>query len=1026
MNPSLQEITDLASALDEHALVAITDARGRITHVNDNFCAISKYSRYELLGQDHRMINSGHHPKEFMADMWSTILQGKTWHGELKNRAKDGTFFWVETLIVPFLNEKGSPRQYIAIRMDVTGRQKEGAQDRTPGTHLASVLEQSPAVHYVLSGTGKAIVQEQVSPNIAKLLGFTVTEASARGWWLEQLHPDDFRLTESRIEETLTTGSSRAEYRMRHKDGRYLWLNDTQRLVRDSDGNPLEIIGLWTDITERKRVEGILDKASGTMVRKWKTTVLTELGLFAFLTASIFAIASWTDWFQGVTRWFLRRRIEQMDEILLTSAALAVCLAVFAFRRWAEARRAMTSKQQEQKAIELLHGEMESRIRQRTEELGDVNRALREEVAERRRTAIAARESERRFAGMLENLELIAIMLDNDGKVTFCNDSLLSLTGWSREEVVGHTWFDRFLPDSDATTEKLFHEGIHGARSLKHRQNQILTKAGDPREVSWSDIILRDAAGAVIGAASIGEDVTERIRAESALRASERRFKALFEQAAVGVVQVDLKTGRFALVNQHYCEITGYTRDELMQMSFSDLTHPADIAASIANTDKMRTGAISEFSQEKRYIRKDRTEVWIALTVAAMGSPGTRPDSAIAVAQDITQQKLLEEQFRQAQKMEAIGTLAGGIAHDFNNILAAIVGYTELARLILTGNPEVREYLGSVLQATSRATGLVRQILAFSRQQPPERHPIQLRAVVAETLELLRATIPTTIEFETSVAADAPTVLADSTQIHQILMNLGTNAWHSMRDRGGRLTVRLERCVVGAERAAGQARVRPGAYACISVRDTGCGMEPQTLSRIFEPFFTTKAPGEGTGLGLAVVQGIMESHDGAITVESRPGEGTEFRLYFPEHEGKEAEAVPDEQPVARGGGELILFVDDEELLVRMGSETLTALGYRVRGSMQPAAALEMVRADPELFSLVVTDQTMPGKTGLLLASEIMQIRPGLPVILTTGYSAALTPERVEAAGIRQVLLKPTNMRSLASAVHAALQGKPPH
>ena len=1026
MNPSFHEISTLANALDDHALVAITDAQGRITHVNDNFCAITKYSRYELLGQDHRMLNSGHHPKEFMADLWSTIQQGKTWHGELKNRAKDGTYFWVETLIVPFLNERGAPRQYIAIRMEITGREKEEAPPRSSTTQLANVLEQSPAVHYVLKGTGKALVQEQVSPNIAKLLGFTAAEASARGWWLEQLHPDDYRRSANRIEETLTTGSSRAEYRLRHKDGRYLWVNDTQRLILDTDGTPLEIIGIWTDITERKQVEEILSKASGTMVRKWRTTVLVELALLVTVIAAAFAVAAGTHWFAAVTRWYLRRTPGQMDMILLTPGVAALCLAVFAARRWADARSAMMSNQREQKALEHLHGEMETRIRHRTEELGDVNRALREEVAERRRIAIAARESERRFGGMLENLELIAMMLDRDGKVTFCNDSLLRLTGWSREEVIGRTWFDRFLPESDDRTEKLFHEAIHGAGKSTHRQNRIQTREGELREIAWNDMVLRDAVGAVVGMASIGEDVTERLRAESALKASEQRFKALFEQAAVGVVQTDLATGRFALANLRFCEITGFTRDELMQMTFAQITHPADVAASMEKNEQMRRGVIREFSQEKRYVRKDRAEVWVNVTVAAMGLPGTSPTTAIAVAQDITQQKLLEEQFRQAQKMEAIGTLAGGIAHDFNNILAAIVGYTELARMILTDNEEVREHLGSVLQATTRATDLVRQILAFSRQQPPERHPIQLRAVVCETLELLRATIPSTIEFETSLATDAPTVLADSTQVHQILMNLGTNAWHSMRDHGGRLTVGLERCVVDAERAARQTRLRPGAYACVCVRDTGCGMEPQTLRRIFEPFFTTKAPGEGTGLGLAVVQGIMESHDGAITVDSTPGEGTEFRLYFPEHGEEVAAAVTDEAPIPTGNGELILFVDDEELLVQMGEETLTALGYRVKGSMLPAAALEMVRTNPDLFSLVVTDQTMPGKTGLLLASEILQIRPGLPVILTTGYSAGLTPERVEAAGIRQVLLKPTNMKSLATAIRAALVAKPAH
>ena len=269
-----------------------------------------------------------------------------------------------------------------------------------------------------------------------------------------------------------------------------------------------------------------------------------------------------------------------------------------------------------------------------------------------------------------------------------------------------------------------------------------------------------------------------------------------------------------------------------------------------------------------------------------------RVERVVGMAEDITEYRTLEEQFRQAQKMEAIGTLAGGIAHDFNNILAAISGYTELARMTLKENPEVREHLGAVLQAASRATDLVRQILTFSRQQPPERRPIQLRPVVAESLKLLRATIPSTIEFDTSLAADAPTVLADATQIHQILMNLGTNAWHAMKDRTGRLQVKLEKCVVDAAHAATQPRLRPGVYARVSVSDTGCGMDQATLRRIFEPFFTTKPPGEGTGLGLAVVHGIMDSHDGAVTVYSQPGEGTVFHLYFPAHAGEAAARPP--------------------------------------------------------------------------------------------------------------------------------------
>jgi signal transduction histidine kinase len=384
----------------------------------------------------------------------------------------------------------------------------------------------------------------------------------------------------------------------------------------------------------------------------------------------------------------------------------------------------------------------------------------------------------------------------------------------------------------------------------------------------------------------------------------------------------------------------------------------------------------------------------------------------------------LEEQLRQAQKMEAVGTLAGGIAHDFNNILSAIVGYTELAQLILKEDPKVREYLHAVLKAARRASDLVRQILTFSRQQPQERRPIQLAPVMTESLNLLRATIPSTIEFDLLFAPDAPTVLADATQIHQVLMNLGTNAWHAMRDRTGRLQVKLERCVVDEAYAATQRRLRPGVYARVSVSDTGCGMDQATQRRIFEPFFTTKPPGEGTGLGLSVVHGIMNDHDGAATVYSQPGEGTIFHLYFPAYAGEATVAAAEEGPVSRGHGERVLFVDDEELLVQLGQKTLVELGYEVEITTQPAIALAMVLADPQRIALVLTDQTMPQMTGFALASKLLQIRPGLPIILMTGYSAALTSAQVEAAGIRQLLFKPMTIHSLGTAVHAALSTNP--
>jgi signal transduction histidine kinase/CheY-like chemotaxis protein len=448
--------------------------------------------------------------------------------------------------------------------------------------------------------------------------------------------------------------------------------------------------------------------------------------------------------------------------------------------------------------------------------------------------------------------------------------------------------------------------------------------------------------------------------------------------------------------------------------------HEHERVQSLEMTRRLRSGDLREFTQEKRYVRKDGIEVWVSATKSAMWTPGAKPDFFITIAQDITAQKQLEQQFLQAQKMEAIGTLAGGIAHDFNNILTAIVGFAELGRTVLTDNPEVREYLGAILQASRRASDLVRQILTFSRQERPERSVIALKPVMVESLKLLRASLPTSIAFEIELAADAPTVLADATQVHQVLMNLGTNAWHAMKDRPGRLRVKLTRCAVDAELAATQSRLRPGLYARVTVGDTGCGMDDVTLRRMFEPFFTTKPTGEGTGLGLAVVHGVMESHDAAVTVVSQPGQGTEFELYCPAHAGEAGPSALADEPVARGHGESILVVDDEEILVRMLTQALIALGYRVEATCDPAFALELVRADPQRFALLLTDQTMPGLTGLALARMVRQIQPDLPVILMTGYGVAALSGEIQAAGIRLVLDKPMRIVALGVAMRSAL------
>ena len=397
----------------------------------------------------------------------------------------------------------------------------------------------------------------------------------------------------------------------------------------------------------------------------------------------------------------------------------------------------------------------------------------------------------------------------------------------------------------------------------------------------------------------------------------------------------------------------------------------------------------------------------------------------VATVRDITvrleaeqQRQRLEAQLRQSQKMEAIGTLAGGIAHDFNNIISAIIGNVELAREDVGADHPAMQSLDEISKASRRARDLVSQILAFSRQQPHPRQAISLTPLVEEVVKLLRATLPAGIGLGTTLAEDVPNVLADPTQIHQILMNLCTNAWHAMDDGRGRIDIQVNTAVLDESAVRIHADLQPGRYVHLSVRDNGRGMDGVTLERIFEPFFTTKAVGEGTGLGLSVVHGIMRGYQGAITVNSQLGGGTTFHLYFPAAESAPGTAAAEKAPAAplRGRGQHVLYLDDDESLVLLVTRMLERGGYRVSAYTESAHALQAVRADPGRFDLVVTDYNMPGMSGLDVAREVSRIRPDLPVVVTSGYITDELREKAPGSGVRQLVYKPNSAEELCETV----------
>jgi signal transduction histidine kinase len=396
----------------------------------------------------------------------------------------------------------------------------------------------------------------------------------------------------------------------------------------------------------------------------------------------------------------------------------------------------------------------------------------------------------------------------------------------------------------------------------------------------------------------------------------------------------------------------------------------------------------------------------------------------------ISERKRLEAQLRQAQKMEAIGTLAGGIAHDFNNILTAILGYTELALGDIRQESSAWNYLHEVRKAGLRAKTLVQQILTFSRRTEQPRMLVQLPLLIKEALALLRASLPSTIEIRQAITQEVDPVLADPTQLHQVLLNLCANAAHAMRETGGRLEVRLEAVDVDEEVTAQHPELQPGPYVCITVTDTGHGMTPEVMDHMFEPFFTTKAPGEGTGMGLALVHGIVTSHGGAVTVASVIGQGTTFRVYLPRNTDRPRNAAPQEgtpRTAAPPSAERVLFVDDEAALVSLGEAILKHLGYDVVACTSSAEALAVFREAPQRFDLVITDQIMPHLTGEELAQAVRRLHPDMPIILCTGFSLGMHAERAQELGIDALLLKPLAMQELAQTIRhvLALRRLPP-
>ncbi len=506
-------------------------------------------------------------------------------------------------------------------------------------------------------------------------------------------------------------------------------------------------------------------------------------------------------------------------------------------------------------------------------------------------------------------------------------------------------------------------------------------------------------------------EIKVRRRAEAELKESERKYRTLFEKSTDAIFVVKRGTGDMLDANQAAVRLSGRILPDLKELTLLDVTRwdEHDRFSIIASSGK------AEELGRTTFVRPDRTLRTAILTVVPLDA-----EIFIAIARDITDELAMEEHLRQAQKTEAIGTLAGGIAHDFNNILYAILGYAELALQELADDEPLRINLEAIHQAGIRARNLVAQVLAFSRKDPQIKSPINLEMQVEEALKLLRPAIPSTIDIRKKISAKGR-ILGDPSRISQIIMNLCTNAYQAMEEIGGILEISLSE-VRFKNNADAPTPIPAGRYAKLTISDTGVGIPPEHLERIFDPYFTTKPKGKGTGLGLAVVHGIITSHAGTVQVDSQCGQGTRFDLYFPLTKAP-LEIIKADDDQSTGGNERILLVDDEAEILAIQKKMLTKMGYTVTAIEDPEEALNWFGRQPSRYDLVITDMTMPKITGDKLACDLMRIRPDIPVILCTGFSELTTPEKAASMGIKGYLTKPVSMQRLDEMIRKLLADK---
>ncbi|BCL62214.1 hypothetical protein DGMP_29070 [Desulfomarina profundi] len=634
-----------------------------------------------------------------------------------------------------------------------------------------------------------------------------------------------------------------------------------------------------------------------------------------------------------------------------------------------------------------------------------------QDITERKKMKQELIKSKKEWERTFDAMPDIVTIQDRNLTIIRANQAASSTLGKSWNEIVGHHCFSLFRNDDTVCrdcplidTKKHFFPCSGEIYHEKLDKTFLVSAAPILDDQSKLEYIIH-----------VAKDISDLKKSEI----GRLRLAAAIDQVSE-IIMISDSQGNIQYVNPAFEKTTGFTCEEAIGQNCCFLSHGDQNTKSFEKMCSALHGG-QTWSGSLINVKKDGSSYEEEATFTPVKDNEGRITNFVAVKRDVSREKSLEKQLRQAVKMEAIGTLAGGIAHDFNNILSAILGYSEMARAQLSADDPVGKDLDRVIQSGYRATDLVKQILTFSRQEEGDFKPFKAHLIIKEVLKLLRSTLPATIELQENVATDCRPILVDSTQLHQVLMNLCTNAKHAIGHHTGKLQVALSEIeVTGDNDIVDCPQLKAGVYLDLEVSDTGCGMDEVTLSKVFDPFFTTKKKGEGTGLGLAVVHGIIKQHKGEITVSSELDQGTTFHIYLPIIDEECFQAVHLVSEDIPKGNERLLIVDDEQVLGQLMQRMLKSLGYSVSFFSSSVEAWEVFKSNPEMFDLVITDMTMPEMTGIDLAGKLLDLQPGLPVILCTGFSEAINEMTVRSFGICEYVTKPVDKYTLAKVIRKAL------